>query len=112
MIASFDVAIVPHQINNRTRGNDLLKVMDYLAAGPPVVATPCSGLEALSPPVILAHSADEFIRRVRDAMDSQNYESAPGKAIAQSRSWSKIVGDLAPWRSSSAVENADRPALV
>ena len=107
IVASFDVAIVPHQINNRTKGNDLLKVMDYLAAGPPVVATPCSGLEALSPPVMLAYSAEDFIRRVRDALDSPDYDSSPGKAIAQSRSWSKIVGDLAPWLSSSAVEDAD-----
>ena len=112
IVASFDVAIVPHQLNNRTKGNDLLKVMDYLAAGRPVVATPCSGLEALSPPVILAYSAEEFIRRVRDALDSPHYDSLPGKAIAQRRAWNRIVGDLASWLSTPVVENAKGPGVV
>jgi glycosyltransferase involved in cell wall biosynthesis len=110
IVSSFDVAIVPHQINDRTRGNDLLKVMDYLAAGAPIVATPCSGLEALSPPIVLASSADEFVHRVRQVLDARGYDSAPGKAIARARSWTNLAGELAAWLSRPAAHHRDLAA--
>ena len=45
VIRGFDVAIVPHNDNALTRGNDLLKVLDYLACGVPVVSTPVSDVQ-------------------------------------------------------------------
>ncbi len=98
VIRSFDVAIIPHQINQRTKGNDLLKLMDYLAAGAPVVATPCSGLQQHADLVHLASAHDEFIRKVAEILESrQPHDPEPGRRFARSRSWRESVPQLVPW---------------
>lgn len=102
VIRSFDAAIIPHQLNERTKGNDLLKLMDYLAAGAPVVATPCSGLEHYPNLVHLAGTHDEFIQQVRSVLSSTTpHDPEPGKQLALSRSWSVIVPQLVPWLTSN-----------
>lgn len=103
VIRSFDVAIIPHQLNERTKGNDLLKLMDYLASGVPVVATPCSGLDQYSQLVRLANTHEQFVEAVRDVLSSTTpHDPEPGKNLARSRSWKATVPQLAAWLTSLA----------
>ncbi len=98
VVKSFDVSIIPHQINKRTQGNDLLKFMDYLACGVPVVATPCSGLDRYAHVVDLGSTPEEFIARLRCALArSGKHDPEAGRRLALSRSWEARVGDLASW---------------
>jgi glycosyltransferase involved in cell wall biosynthesis len=55
-----DVCTVPFLINEHTRTMNPLKVLEYLAAGKPVVATPLPALRAYGPHVALANGPEEF----------------------------------------------------
>ncbi len=105
VIRSFDAAIVPHQLNERTQGNDLLKVMDYLASGAPVVATPCSGLDRYAGIINVAYTHDEFISRLKNVLTCTSpHNPEPGRKLALSRSWQTIVPQLATWLNDKTTE--------
>ncbi|MDO8860419.1 glycosyltransferase [Haliea sp. E1-2-M8] len=95
-IKSFDVAIVPHLINEHTRGNDLLKVLDYMACGVPVVTTNCSNVSKFADALYVAQDHDEFISLVRSLIDSQKkHDPQKGITYAKKFSWSSTVPQLA-----------------
>jgi glycosyltransferase involved in cell wall biosynthesis len=98
VIQAFDVAIVPHLDNELTRGNDLLKVLDYLAAGVPVVSTDSSNVRARygqAVDVVTAHGA--FVARVRHHLEARAHDPAPGLAIAEAASWRRRMPELEAW---------------
>lgn len=96
VLHSFDVAIVPHADNEYTRGNDLLKVLEYFAAGVPVVATPCSGLERYGNALSLTADPDAFANRLTEIVaNPASHDPAPGLRIASQRSWPAQVRSLA-----------------
>ncbi len=96
VIAAFDVAIVPHLDNALTQGNDLLKVLDYFAAGAPVVSTNCSNVQKYGEALYIANSADEFENFVRELADGTRiHDPSAGIAIAKERSWSVQAPRLA-----------------
>lgn len=97
VIKSFDVAIVPHELNDHTRGNDLLKVIDYLACGVPIVSTDVSNVRRHGAAIQVASSRPEFLRMVRAVLDGAPHDPAPGLAAAEATSWHRTVPDLAKW---------------
>lgn len=95
IIKSFDVAIVPHLINEHTRGNDLLKVLDYMAAGVPVVTTNCSNVKKYDNALYIADNHQEFIQYVRGlASGTVHHDSDAGYEVAQTFSWDRTVPEL------------------
>lgn len=97
VIRSFDVAIIPHVVSEYTAGNDLLKVLDYLAAGVPVVSTPCSDIEARFGDVVaVAHSDEEFCTLVDHAV-SRRHDARRGAEKAAALAWSSRIPELAAW---------------
>jgi glycosyltransferase involved in cell wall biosynthesis len=97
VIRAFDVAIVPHLINEYTRGNDLLKVLDYLACGVPCVSTDCSNVRKYGSALHVADSADAFVATVRALLDGRKHDPAPGLAAARAASWERTVPELGEW---------------
>jgi len=96
LIRAFDVAIVPHLDNDYTRGNDLLKVLDYFACGVPVVTTDSSNVRKYAGACAIASSHDEFIGFVSGLLDGRfAHDPEPGRRIASSRTWSLRVPELA-----------------
>lgn len=95
ILHSFDAAIVPHADNEYTRGNDLLKVLEYFAAGIPVVATPCSGLERYESALHLTASPEAFGDYLAGIV---NRTALPDIALASqqahTRSWNPQVAKL------------------
>jgi hypothetical protein len=88
VIHSFDVAMVPHLDNEHTRGNDLLKVLDYLACGVPVVSTDSSGVGAYGSAVRVARSDEEFLMGLRESAAGRlTHDGRAGHEIVQARSW-------------------------
>ena len=95
VLHSFDAAIVPHADNEYTRGNDLLKVLEYFAAGIPVVATPCSGLERYGNALHLTADPVKFGNLLASVVDrSVLPDTALGLQHAQTRSWGSQVAGL------------------
>jgi glycosyltransferase involved in cell wall biosynthesis len=97
VIHAFDVAIIPHLINEHTRGNDLLKVLDYMACGIPVVTTDCSNVRKYGQALHVVDTHDEFIATVRRLIDGGRHDPAPGLAAAQAASWDRTVPELSAW---------------
>lgn len=98
VISAFDVAIVPHLDNAHTRGNDLLKVMDYLATGVPVVSTDCSNVRRIcGNAVAVATTHAEFLDHVAAALSAREHDAAPGRSLAATRDWAAHVAGLETW---------------
>ncbi len=96
VLHSFDAAIVPHADNEYTRGNDLLKVLEYFAAGLPVVSTPCSGLQRYGNALTLTADPEAFANRLAEIVaNPAAHDPAPGLRIASERSWPAQVQSLA-----------------
>ena len=98
IIKSFDAAIIPHLINDHTKGNDLLKVIDYMACGVPVVTTNCSGVSRFNDCVIVANNNHEFINYLRKVLEGEIVANTElGLEYARSNSWSEAVPKLESW---------------
>lgn len=98
IIRAFNVAIVPHADNPTTRGNDLLKVLDYMACGVPVVSTRCSNVEKYRGSIYIAETPGEF----GDLLDGLvagaiRHNPDPGLRAAAARTWKHQVPGLLPW---------------
>lgn len=70
-LAAFDVALVPFLINDLTRAVNPIKMLEYLSAGVPVVATPLPELLGMRDHlgVDLADDPDEFQAAVRRRLE-------------------------------------------
>jgi glycosyltransferase involved in cell wall biosynthesis len=98
VIRGFDVAIVPHCDNPSTRGNDLLKVMDYFACGVPVVSTPVSDVERYGAAVRVAANPLDFATRIEELLaGTDRCDSSLAISIARERSWERRVPELSQW---------------
>jgi glycosyltransferase involved in cell wall biosynthesis len=94
-LSCFDVCIIPHKINNHTRGNDLLKLYNYLAARKPVVSTAISGLERFSDVVYIAKDREEFQRLVERALKEDGADLREERLKrARENSWDSRVAEV------------------
>ncbi|KKT48213.1 MAG: hypothetical protein UW39_C0001G0037 [Parcubacteria group bacterium GW2011_GWC2_44_17] len=92
-LSTFDVAIIPHKINELTTSMNPMKFYEYLAAGLPVVAT--QKLVSDSDLLYYAKSYDEFSEAIDRAL-SENTEDRARKRIeyAKENSWEKRVNEM------------------
>ena len=98
VIRSFDAAIIPHLDNEFTKGNDLLKLRDYLACGVPVVTTRSSGVERYGAAVYLSSGQSSFIEALGGVLSGEaRHDPQPGLAIAARESWSHSLPRLTSW---------------
>jgi glycosyltransferase involved in cell wall biosynthesis/GT2 family glycosyltransferase len=78
-LASADVLVCPHLVNEFTLSLDAIKSYEYLATTVPVVATRSSGFESAAAPGLTVVDADGFVAAVRKAVGTgpHNRESPP-----------------------------------
>jgi hypothetical protein len=67
-VQSFDIGIIPYLLNQWTEAVDPLKLLEYLAAGLPVVTTALPEVQKYANVVAVAADADSFIRKVREGL--------------------------------------------
>jgi len=97
VIRAFDACIVPHRDNASTKGNDLLKLLDYNACGAPAVTTPVSG-SGTGYTALTASTKEEFAECVQACVEGRhNLNLAQGVEYARERSWEKQVPKLIDW---------------
>lgn len=90
--AHFDVGLIPFRQNTLTAYVNPLKLLEYLALGLPVVSTPLPDLDFFSDVVSIASSADDFIDRVREALQDDSAERRVQRfAAAAAESWDARV---------------------
>lgn len=66
-LASADVLVCPHLVNEFTSSLDAIKAHEYLATDRPIVATPSSGFQTLSAPGLIVADRAAFVAAVVDS---------------------------------------------
>jgi len=94
-LQNFEVAIIPHKMNEFMKHTSSLKLLEYFSAGKPVVSIPASGAEKLGHLVYLANNFSEFKKGINQALleDSQELKEKR-KEYALSNSWEKRVKEM------------------
>jgi len=94
-IRYFDVAFVPFETNENTKGNDLLKLHDFLAMGKPIVSTEIGGAKDLKDVIRVGGTPFEFLEAIEEALQSDNEEDmVRRKNVALTNSWHNRVKQL------------------
>jgi glycosyltransferase involved in cell wall biosynthesis len=117
-VQSFDVGIIPYVENDWTRAVDPLKLLEYLAAGIPVVASPLPEVEKYRDVVRIAPLGDPFVRATMEAaFDVGGEARMRGRLVAKANTWEQradrfleIVRDVVDSRATRA-SNTVKPAL-
>ncbi len=104
-LSGFDVCIIPNRLNEHTKGNDPIKLYDYLATGKPIVATPTAGTEDFADLIGIAATPDAFVAALAEALEKGGSPARRKARLAAARmqSWpvrfspifSRIASDLA-----------------
>jgi glycosyltransferase involved in cell wall biosynthesis len=91
-VTTFNVCIIPFEINQLTAAVNPIKVLEYLALGKPVVSSYMPELEALLPHIVMTHSAEGFVAAIERALVSDDAGAIhPRQEFARARSWECIV---------------------
>lgn len=97
-IANLDVCINPQQLNEITRGNFPLKILEYLALGKPIVATTTNTmLEVFYKHVYLASNKEEYLVQIENALNENNEKIIQERLLfVKEFSWENIVSKMIP----------------
>lgn len=94
-VKQFDVSIIPHKVNEHTAGNDLLKLLVFMAAKSPIVSTCVSGVATYSDIVDIADNKYEFCDFVQKNLENRNdLKLQRGFDVATNNSWKIKVQDF------------------
>ena len=101
-VQGFDVGIIPYVLNEWTRAVDPLKLLEYLAAGIPVVTTPIPEVHKYASVITLASGPTEFARAAVAACVADGPElRRTRQLVAREQTWEHratqflgIVADL------------------
>lgn len=89
-VQHFDVGIIPYLLNDWTRAVDPLKLLEYLAAGVPVVTTNLPEVRKYADAVLMGATAGEFVHLVASALASDRSASQKkGQALARQHTWER-----------------------
>jgi glycosyltransferase involved in cell wall biosynthesis len=90
-----DVCTVPFLVNEHTRTMSPLKILEYLAAGKPVVSTPLPAVRAYEPHVDIACGAAEFAAAVDLALAENSAARRRARAeFAGEHSWESRLEEI------------------
>jgi len=90
-----DVCTVPFLVDEHTRTMNPLKILEYLAAGKPVVSTPLPAVRAYEPHVDIAGSAAEFAAAVELALAEDSLARKRARTeFAGEHSWESRLDEI------------------
>lgn len=93
IIASFQVAIIPHLVNDFTKSMDPLKLYEYLALGCPVVTTAVAGVEEFSSVIKIAADREDFIEKVKEYLADPG-SSVCRKKMVENETWRERIKEM------------------
>ncbi len=94
-VQRFDVGLIPYILNDWTRSVDPLKLLEYLAAGIPVVTTAIPEVMKYSHAVRIAGDHDAFLREVSSALTADGgQERERGQDLARQNTWADRASRL------------------
>ncbi len=95
-IQACDVSLMPYKINAWTHHISPLKLYEYLAVGHPIVSTAIPAVDGMEALVAVAHSTQDFIERVAQALppSANDTASAARRAFAAQQTWDARVAAI------------------
>ena len=94
-LTAFDVCILPNKVNCHTRGNDPIKIYDYLASGNPIVSTRTAGVEQFKQDIRICDSSMEFLQCLELALKENTTElRVRRQEIARRHSWQTRIEEV------------------
>lgn len=88
----FDVAMIPHKINELTLNMNPIKLREYLAAGLPVVSTPLPEVMGYQPGVRIAQGVDGWVAALEQAIADRSEDADRRRsALVADEDWSVRV---------------------
>jgi len=91
----FDAAFIPFRKNENTKGNDLLKLHDFLAMGKPIVSTEIGGAKDLKDVIRIAGTPSEFLAAMEKALrPCADEDVLRRKNMALHNSWHNRIKEL------------------
>ncbi len=93
-LKGFDVAVIPHRINNYTHFSFPIKFFEFLASGKPVVISALPAVERYFDAVMVAEDCAEMITHCEQALANPLAGRERRVALAQQNSWDARVARL------------------
>lgn len=75
-IKAFDVCLIPYLNSEFNQNCSPIKLYEYLATGKPIISTDIAQVRCFSKVVSIAHSYEEFVLNIEDALREDNEELA------------------------------------
>jgi glycosyltransferase involved in cell wall biosynthesis len=95
-VAAFDVAVVPYKVNAATHNINPTKLLEYMAAGKPVVSSALNEVKRYYlGRLAIAEDHGDFIRSVERLLSAQ--ETLPieeNRVLAAGRSWERVATEM------------------
>jgi glycosyltransferase involved in cell wall biosynthesis len=85
-VQAFDVGLIPYVLNDWTRSVDPLKLLEYLAAGIPVVTTAIPEVEKYAASVCIAADTPSFLDCVHRSLQEPG-RAEERRAVAREHTW-------------------------
>lgn len=97
IVVNFDLAVIPHSINEHTSGNSLLKAYAFMAAKVPVVSTAASGLDEFKDIIDVASGSRDFCDLMeKNLKDKDALRLEKGFNLALGNSWEEKIKQIMP----------------
>ncbi len=94
-LSQFDVAIIPHRLDEFTKYTAPLKLLEYLAAGKPVVSTPIGEIKKIFPSLYFAENYSEFNQQIQLALTEDNEQLRKQRIdLVKEYSWEKTINRM------------------
>ncbi len=93
-VQAFDVGLIPYVLNEHTIAVDPLKLLEYLAAGVPVVSTDLPEVRKYESSVTICQGQESFVDGVRCVLRSPQDSVETRKSVAREHGWSRRAGIL------------------
>jgi glycosyltransferase involved in cell wall biosynthesis len=91
-LAGLDVGLIPYLQTEFTKFINPTKLYEYWAAGLPVVMTHIGDYQPMKDCLWIAHSGDEFIALIRDALQAQSpVQRSLRMQLTKTHSWENLV---------------------
>lgn len=92
-IQHWDVSIIPFRDSQQIRACNPLKLIEYLAAGPPVVSTDFPALAPHRSLIEICQTVDDFAAAIETALDDKERNAARQRSI-RDQSWAARAADV------------------
>jgi glycosyltransferase involved in cell wall biosynthesis len=94
-LSAFDCAIVPYRLVDGVEFVQPVKILEYMAGGKPVVSTAIPDVVKFYAGVIrVASDKEDFVQKVREAIDEGSARSEEYAVLATERGWSDMADEF------------------